>query len=39
LRRVPGFVDLPPATFLAELQKSGSDAAVTVLRPGESTEL
>ena len=39
LRRVPGFVDLPSAAFVVEMQKTAPDVPVTVLRPGESTEL
>ena len=38
LRGRPGFVDLPSATFLAEMQKTAPTVPVTVLRPGESTE-
>jgi L-ascorbate metabolism protein UlaG (beta-lactamase superfamily) len=39
LRRPPGFVDLPPATFAAAARKAAPDADVRVLRPGESLEL
>ena len=39
LRGRPGFVDLPPAQFLVEMAKSAPDVSVTVLRPGESTDL
>jgi L-ascorbate metabolism protein UlaG (beta-lactamase superfamily) len=39
LRGRPGFVDLPSAAFLAEMQKTAPAVPVTVLRPGESTEL
>jgi L-ascorbate metabolism protein UlaG (beta-lactamase superfamily) len=39
LRRVPGFVDLPSAAFVVEMQKTAPGVQVTVLRPGESTEL
>lgn len=39
LRGAPGFVQLPPAQFLAEMAKAAPDVPVTVLRPGESTEL
>jgi L-ascorbate metabolism protein UlaG (beta-lactamase superfamily) len=39
LRGKPGFIELPPAAFLAEMQKAAPDVRVTILRPGESTEL
>jgi len=39
LRRTPAFVDLPPATFLTEMARAAPEVAVTVLRPGESTEI
>jgi L-ascorbate metabolism protein UlaG (beta-lactamase superfamily) len=39
LRGAPGFVDLPPAQFLAALESSAPDVPVTVLRPGEGTEI
>lgn len=39
LRGVPRFVDLPPTRFLAEVAKLAPDVEVSVLRPGESTEL
>lgn len=39
LRGAPRFVELPPARFLAEMAKVAPDVPVTVLRPGESTDL
>jgi len=39
LRGRPGFVDLPPARFVAELEKTAPEVEVCVLRPGESLEL
>jgi L-ascorbate metabolism protein UlaG (beta-lactamase superfamily) len=39
LRGVPRFVDLPPAQFVTALAREAPDVPVTVLRPGESTEL
>ena len=39
LRGRPGFVELPPAQFLAEMARAAPDVPVTVLRPGESTDL
>jgi L-ascorbate metabolism protein UlaG (beta-lactamase superfamily) len=39
LRRTPGFVDLPASAFVVEMQKIAPGVPVTVLRPGESTEL
>ena len=39
LRGVPRFVDVPPTRFLAEMARVAPEVAVTVLRPGESTEL
>lgn len=39
LRRTPGFVDLPPAEFVAAVGKVAPDVTVKVLRPGQSLEL
>jgi L-ascorbate metabolism protein UlaG (beta-lactamase superfamily) len=39
LRGRPGFVQLPPVQFLAELAKAAPGVPVTVLQPGESTDL
>jgi L-ascorbate metabolism protein UlaG (beta-lactamase superfamily) len=39
LRGKPGFVELPPAQFVAEMTKVVPDVPVTVLRPGESVDL
>jgi L-ascorbate metabolism protein UlaG (beta-lactamase superfamily) len=39
LKGVPRFVDLPPARFLAEMGKAAPQVEVTVLRPGEGTDL
>jgi hypothetical protein len=39
LRGRPGFVQLPPAQFIAEIAKVAPDVPVTVLEPGESTDL
>jgi L-ascorbate metabolism protein UlaG (beta-lactamase superfamily) len=39
LRGAPRFVQLPPVRFLAELEKAELDVPVTVLRPGERTDL
>lgn len=39
LRGKPGFVEIPPAQFVAEMTKVVPDVPVTVLRPGESVDL
>ena len=39
LRRIPEFVDVPPARFAAELETKAPDVDVSVLRPGESLDL
>jgi len=39
LRGAPGFVDLPPAEFVAAVQRTAPDVSVRVLRPGQSLEL
>ena len=39
MRRQPGFVKLPPAQFLAALEKAAPDVEARVLAPGEGTEL
>lgn len=39
LRGRPGFVELPPAQFLVEMARSAPGVPVTVLRPGERTDL
>ena len=39
LRGRPGFVQLPPAQFVAEMAKVAPDVPATVLQPGESFEL
>ena len=39
LRGAPGFVDLPPAEFVAAVRETAPDVPVRVLRPGESIEL
>jgi L-ascorbate metabolism protein UlaG (beta-lactamase superfamily) len=39
LRGIPQFVDLPPAHFLAAMGKVAPQVEVTVLRPGEGTDL
>ena len=39
LRGKPGFIELPPAQFLVEMKKSAPGVPVTVLRPGERTDL
>ena len=39
LRGVPDFVDLPPAEFVAAVEKIAPDVLVHVLRPGQSLDL
>ena len=39
LRGAPGFVDLPPAEFVAAVARTAPEVSVAVLRPGESVEL
>ena len=39
MRRQPGFVKLPPAQFLAALERAAPDVEARVLAPGEGTEL
>ena len=39
LRRVPGFVEVPPSEFLAAMAQTAPDVPVAVLRPGERIEL
>ncbi len=35
----PGFVELPPAEFVAAMAKAAPDVEIRVLRPGEGLEL
>lgn len=39
LRGAPDFVDLPPAEFVAAVEKIAPDVSVRVLRPGQSLDL
>jgi len=39
LRRLPAFLELPAAEFVAEAHKAAPDVDVRVLRPGETLEL
>jgi L-ascorbate metabolism protein UlaG (beta-lactamase superfamily) len=39
LRRAPGFVELPPAAFVAAVREAAPDVDARVLRPGETLEL
>jgi len=39
LRGAPGFVDLPPAEFLAAVRETAPEVDVRVLEPGQSLEL
>jgi L-ascorbate metabolism protein UlaG (beta-lactamase superfamily) len=39
LRRLPAFLDLPPAEFVAAVEELAPEVAVRVLRPGERAEI
>lgn len=39
LRGAPGFIDLPPAEFIAAVRETAPDVTVRVLRPGQSLDL